>query len=280
MKIKSVVIKALNKLNVKQCVFCGETSNNNICDICKLLYIEKVKIGEEYINLNLDIHQSSYVVEKNLTAHYYLLSGSSVIRKYITDIKYYGKVCYINGFIDYIGVLKFKKYFKDYDLYTYIPTSIYTFLKRGYNISEYLIDNLGFEKICVFSILDDKIKLKKLNKSERIEKIPKKLALNKNLNKLNKKIDYKMYKYLKDIKDVRCFKNMIDFKILIVDDVYTTGITLNYAKKLICEYIEKYILKKSLKINSKNTNNFKDLDHLEILNNINIYVDYLTVIKE
>ena len=123
----------------------------------------------------------------------------------------------------------------------YIPTTLQKIIERG-NISKYICKKVRYEigknnnlkkeekgkirikKICKISKVKKDIEMKKLNKEERNIKVKEKYCYIKG-NFLEK--------YIKE--NIR----QNDIKIMIIDDVYTTGATM----KNILEMIENNIMK-------------------------------------
>ena len=120
----------------------------------------------------------------------------------------------------------------------YIPTTLQKIIERG-NISKYICKKIRYEigknnsfkkgeikvkKICTIAKVEKDIEMKKLNKEERNIKVKEKYCYIKG-NFLEK--------YIKE--NIR----QNDIKIMIVDDVYTTGATM----KNILEMIENNIMK-------------------------------------
>ena len=120
----------------------------------------------------------------------------------------------------------------------YIPTTLQKIIERG-NISKYICKKVRYEigknnsfkkgeikvkKICTIAKVEKDIEMKKLNKEERNIKVKEKYCYIKG-NFLEK--------YIKE--NIR----QNDIKIMIIDDVYTTGATM----KNILEMIENNIMK-------------------------------------
>ena len=160
------------------------------------------------------------------------------------NIKYFDKQYILKGIIEIIYTKIEKEIFEENIensdiIMLYIPTTFKKSITRG-NISKYIcmqcleemqkkgnitIDNVF---VCTIAKIRKDIEIKKLNKEERKRKIKEKYLYVK---------DNFLEKYFKKcIKDNR---NIYDFKIIIVDDVYTTGSTM----RNMVEMLEKNILK-------------------------------------
>ena len=116
---------------------------------------------------------------------------------------------------DFAAMLSYyyKDYIKSYDAVSFVPLGKKRFLERGYNQSEIIAKTIS--KILNIELIDDIIVRKKetkalssLNsKTERINMIKNAFAVNSNYTSLNK------------------------INLLIIDDVFTTGSTLNELSK-------------------------------------------------
>ena len=238
----------------------------NICKFCaKDLEIEKLKNDciedYEYIcNDCIKLYKNKFKKQiqriDNDIIHIFL-ENYSCIKKEIMDIKYFDKRYILKSIIEINSkdILKEIMYNsnirsdknnknknKKYELLMiYIPTTLKKYLERG-NISKYICKCLKYEfkkikakmmgkivKVKIFNIakIVEDIEIKKLNKEER------KLAVNKKYSYLKYN---KMEKYITKI-----LKNDIEedrsYKIIIVDDVYTTGATMKKITQMINQNI-------------------------------------------
>lgn len=146
------------------------------------------------------------------------------------DIKYYNCAYYLDGIFGYIGKKKLLKCIES-DVYTYVPTSFKKLIKRGYNIPYIMIKKMKKHPQSMFTQVND-FEMKKLNKEDRKRSVEKKYVLNNNGKNIIKK-------FLES--------NCYNLKITIVDDVTTTGSTLEYLKKLIINFFNAKCLEKNYK---------------------------------
>ena len=236
------------------CKFCAkdleiEKSKNHciedyeyICNDCVKLYKNKFKKQIQRIDNDI-IH--------------IFLENYSCIKKEIMDIKYFDKRYILKSIIEinskdilkeimYNSNIRSDKNNKNKDeeyeiLMIYIPTTLKKYLERG-NISKYICKCLKYEfekiivkmmgkivKVKIFNIakIVKDIEIKKLNKEER------KLAVNKKYSYLKYN---KMEKYITKILENEIEKD-ISYKIIIVDDVYTTGATMKKITQMINQNI-------------------------------------------
>ena len=238
----------------------------NICKFCaKDLEIEKIKNDciedYEYIcNDCIKLYKNKFRkqiqrIDNNII--HIFLENYSCIKKEIMDIKYFDKRYILKSIIEinskdilkeimYNSNIRSDKNNKnkneEYEiLIIYIPTTLKKYLERG-NISKYICKCLKYEfekiivkmmgkivKVKIFNIakIVKDIEIKKLNKEER------KLAVNKKYSYLKYN---KMEKYITKILENEIEKD-ISYKIIIVDDVYTTGATMKKITQMINQNI-------------------------------------------
>ena len=235
----------------------------NICKFCaKDLEIEKIKNDciedYEYIcNDCIKLYKNKFRKQiqriDNDIIHVFL-ENYSCIKKEIMDIKYFDKRYILKSIIEINSKDILKEIMYDFTinndknknkryelLMIYIPTTLKKYLERG-NISKYICKCLKYEfekiivkmmgkivKVKIFNIakIVKDIEIKKLNKEER------KLAVNKKYSYLKYN---KMEKYITKILENEIEKD-ISYKIIIVDDVYTTGATMKKITQMINQNI-------------------------------------------
>ena len=223
--MKKIIKKYIDKINkeFKTCIFCEKRSDIYICEECKLK-LQNLKIIEE--------------------GKYVFLGDYNINKKLMIDIKYYNCAYYLDGIFGYIGKKKLLKYIAS-DIYTYVPTNLKKILKRGYNIPYIMIKKLNKRPQSMFTQVND-LEMKKLNKEDRKINVKKKYVLNNNGKKLIKNFFQ---------------SNSYKLKITIVDDVTTTGSTLEYLKELLITFFNDVSLE----------NNYK---------NKKICINYFTLFKD
>ena len=186
------------------CGICGKLNKDGLCNKCK---IQLEKVAENDI-LKQDL-EDIYIKEL-----IYIFKYEGIIRKLILDYKFHEKpymyVCFVNF------VLKNEKIFEklqSYDTIIPVPISKKRMKERGYNQSLLIAKKLSREvKIPLQAncLLKTKniIEQSKLNKEQRKQNIQNVYEL-KNGEILNKK------------------------RILLIDDIYTTGSTVNECAKIL-----------------------------------------------
>lgn len=245
-EIKQILKRGAKSIGIipSNCIFCLKDlelerlkKDNNMYEyICKNCF-EKYK-GK--FDVYIDVVKA--LKEKN--AKHIYLGKYDDIKDEIMNIKYFDKQYILKGIIEIIYTKIEKEIFEEnienlHIIMLYIPTTFKKSITRG-NISKYIciqcleemqkkgniiIDNVF---VCTIAKIRKDIEIKKLNKEERKRKIKEKYLYVK---------DNFLEKYFKKcIKDNR---NIYDFKIIIVDDVYTTGSTM----RNMVEMLEKNILK-------------------------------------
>ena len=245
-EIKQILKRCAKSIGIipSNCIFCLKDlelerlkKDNNMYEyICKNCF-EKYK-GK--FDVYVDIVKA--LEEKN--AKYIYLGKYDDIKDEIMNIKYFDKQYILKGIMEITYTKIEKEIFEEniensHIIMIYIPTTFKKSITRG-NISKYIcmqcleemqkkgniiIDNVF---VCTIAKIRKDIEIKKLNKEERKRKIKEKYLYVK---------DNFLEKYFKKcIKDNR---NIYDFKIIIIDDVYTTGSTM----RNMVEMLEKNILK-------------------------------------
>lgn len=245
-EIKQMLKRGAKSIGIipSNCIFCLKDlelerlkKDNNmyeyICKNCSEKYKGKFDVYVDVVK----------ALEEKNTKHIYLGKYDD-IKEEIMNIKYFDKQYILKGIMEITYTKIEKEIFEEniensHIIMLYIPTTFKKGITRG-NISKYIcmqcleemqkkskinIDNIF---VCTIAKIRKDIEIKKLNKEERKQKIKEKYLYVK---------DNFLEKYFKKcIKDNR---NIYDFKIIIVDDVYTTGSTM----RNMVEMLEKNILK-------------------------------------
>ena len=187
------------------CGICGKLSGNSLCKKCEIL-LERQSKFEIYENDSLE----NYFHE-----HLYFFKYDGIIKQKIRQYKFKDKAYLYKLFAEIIySNKKVMKYIRSYDYVIPIPLHKYRYRERGYN-QAYLILKYLQKK-------DSKIKIKIniLQKSKNIKP-------QSSLNKLERK---------DNIKNAYCIINSIEVKnkkILLFDDVFTTGSTTNECSRIL-----------------------------------------------
>lgn len=184
------------------CAFCGQINEKNICREClnKIEKYEKAGI-QKYTNKNFDLH-------------IYLFRYEEPIREKIIEYKFKNKPYYYKTFAKIlINNKKIYDILKSYDIITSVPLSKTRKKERGYNQTELIAKELSkniktLKYISLLEKVKNTVPQRTLNKEQRLKNL-------ENAYKLKQKTSIE------------------NKKIIIFDDVFTTGTTANECAKTI-----------------------------------------------
>ena len=207
-QIKTVpnVSKILNIIYPPICGICGKINKNSLCKKCE---IELKKQAENRITNNGEEIQDKYFNELM-----YIFKYEGQIRQLIIDYKFNEKSYIYKTFVNFL--LKNKKIFeniKKYDTIVPVPISKKRYKERGYNQS-YLI-------------------AKEISKNTKLELQNRCIIKSKNVieqSKLNKE---EREKNIKGVYEIIDKENLQNKRIILVDDIYTTGNTVNECCRIL-----------------------------------------------
>lgn len=196
------MIDFLNLCYPNVCGVCEKINNNYICNKCNI----KIK---QYKKSNID-----NIDNKSFNTHAYIFIYDGIIRKKIIKYKFLNAPYLYYFFANIIlDDLKLIEYIKQFDIIIPVPLHKKRRKKRGYNQSELIAKELS-KKLNIQ--LHRNILYKYINN-------PPQSSLNQEERKHNIKNAY----ILKN-------KKLINNKnILVFDDIYTTGNTVNECSKLL-----------------------------------------------
>ena len=193
--------KLINILYPKQCEFCGKLNTDLICDKC-------------YNKLNSIAKIDKYRY-KNFKEHLYIFKYEGKIRNLIIDYKFNDKAYLYELFVKII--IKNKKIcrkIKKYDIIIPVPIHSKRKNERGYNQSELVANKIARNLNGIELINDSLIKEKHTIAQSSLTKEQRKQNVKKVYKLINKqKIENK--------------------KIILFDDIYTTGATANECAKVL-----------------------------------------------
>lgn len=208
----TILEKTINLIYPQVCSICGKLNTKSLCNRCK----NKLEKEFEY-----DIDDYSQNLEKNFIEHHYFFKYKNLIRSQLLSYKFKEKPFIyktISSFLE--NKQKNFEKLKKYDIIIVVPISRKRQIKRGYNQSELIATEIAkmiplkIERNIIYKVKDTAPQ-SSLNKQQREENV-KQVYKAKNIQKIKNK------------------------KILIFDDIYTTGNTVNEcAKKLIEKGIQK-----------------------------------------
>lgn len=189
------------------CGICGKINKNYLCGRCNL---ELQRCAE--------IQRDSYITEagfkrKHFDEHIYFFQYQGLIREQIIKYKFNDeayKYKAISNFILKNFILKDSNIFKiinDYDVIIPVPVSKKRFKERGYNQAELVARQIA-------KVLDKRLVTNSLYKSKNI-------VAQSTLNKEEREEN------IKGVYEVKNKENLLNKKVLLIDDIYTTGSTAN-----------------------------------------------------
>ena len=192
-----MIEKILNIIFPKTCLKCGKQEGQYICSSC-------------LHSLNCKIY---FMKAKNKLYNYliYLFKYKNQARKDMINFKFNDKAFMAEYFIEFLCYNnKLAKFLKTFDFIIPVPTTLNKKKARGYNQTELLAENLS----------------KRLN-----------IPVNKNIlikmkNNKTKKERSINVKNVFSIRNQMIIKNK---KIILIDDIFTTGFTINECSKILKE---------------------------------------------
>lgn len=195
----------LNIIYPPICGICGRVNKNSICRKCEI-ELEK--------NLNINIIRQEELEDKYFNELMYIFKYEGQIRKLILEYKFNEKSYIYITFVNFL--LKNKKIFeniKKYDKIMPVPISRKRQKERGYNQSLLIA--------------------KEIAKKTNLELVNNCLIKTKNIveqSKLNKEDREKNIQGVYELKNEQLIQ---DKKVLLIDDIYTTGSTVNECSKIL-----------------------------------------------
>ena len=197
----------LNYIYTPICGICGKDNINFLCEKCFKEYIKK-----ERANIEINDDPNIYFDEK-----IHLFEYKEEIRNRIIDYKFNGKVYLYKTFSEFfVKNEKINVFFEKYDIIIAVPMHKKKERLRGYNQSAIIAKEIAktskkikYENNILLKIVNNKVQ-STLTKRER---------------ELNVKNVYKVAEEQK----------IVNKNIIIFDDIYTTGNTVNECAKVLKE---------------------------------------------
>ena len=218
-KIFKIQEKIINLIYPQTCGICGKNNNKTICSKCNIQLKKQEKIG---ILTKEKLEENSLEMEKHFEELMYIFKYEGQIRELILDYKFNEKSYMYKTFVNFL--LKNKKIFeniKKYDKIIPVPISKKRYKERGYNQSLLIAKEISMQ---ISYETNNNIKLELVNNC---------LIKTKNIieqSKLNKEDRQH------NIQGVYTLKNgsiLTNKSILLVDDIYTTGSTVNECSRVL-----------------------------------------------
>lgn len=188
------------------CGFCGKLGEGYLCTKCR----EDIIHSDIYLN-QLDLYQDKSIF---IDEHFYLFSYEEPIREKILQYKFEDKAYLASTIYEFfMNNEKLYGFLKKYDIIIPIPISSNRKRERGYNQSELLARKIS--RMASIPIEMQVLKKVKHNQPQS--------SLNRQQRKQNVKNVYKVQNELK----------IQNKKILLFDDIYTTGSTANECARML-----------------------------------------------
>ena len=196
------------------CLICGNSCNKIWCDRCKNLLYSNAKFAIK----------SNYDKKLYFDKQIYIFLYKDIIRKLILDYKFREKSYLYKIFSEIIiKNEKICRILKSYDIIIPVPIHKKRKKQRGYNQSELIARDIAFE---IENLkIENKVIIKNIN--------------NKQQGLLNKTERIKNVKNVYQIENVEKIKNK---RIILFDDIYTTGSTVNEISRILKQNGAKEIL--------------------------------------
>ena len=203
---KNLIENALNLIFPPTCGFCGEITDSYLCEYC-LNYLQTKQVNK------INTYE-----EKFFTTHLWLFEYKDEVREKIIEYKFNNKSYLYRTFAQIILSDRFVcDYIQEFDILIPVPIHKKRYKTRGYNQSELIAKQIAkkLKNIELRAGIIEKVKNIKpqstLTKDQRIE----------NVNEA-----YRLVKFTTN-------DNIKNKKILLLDDVYTTGSTVNECSKIL-----------------------------------------------
>ncbi len=203
-KVNKILDFLLDLLYPNVCGFCGKINQNSLCEKC-----------EEEINKKL-IYKIEEKKDMFFEEHIYLANYEGKFREDILSYKFFDKSYMYKTFAKLaLKNEKICEVIKTYNTIIPVPISKKRLAKRGYNQSSLIAKEiaknlkLNYNDNCLIKTKDI-IEQNKLNKEERLKNI------------------VGAYKLLNEEK-------LYNKKLLLIDDIYTTGSTVNECSKTLAK---------------------------------------------
>lgn len=201
-KILWFINHAINLIYPNVCGICDKLCREDLCKKCEinLKNIAKVKI-DKYNN-------------KNFRKHLYIFKYQGIIKERLIKFKFQEKSYIYKAFVNFIiKNEKICRFFKTYDIIIPVPIHYNRKITRGYNQSALIAKEIA-EKLSIQ--YENKVLFKKVNNRPQSTK-----------NKQERTNNVKGVYY------TRNEYKILNKKILLLDDIFTTGSTVNECSKIL-----------------------------------------------
>lgn len=202
---KNLIENALNFIFPPACGFCGEITDSYLCEYCSS-YLKTRKLNK------ISIYE-----DKFFSTHLWLFEYKDEVREKIIEYKFNSKSYLYRTFAQIILADEFVcNYIQEFDVIIPVPIHKKRCKSRGYNQSELIAKEIA-KKLKNIELRTDLI--------EKVKNIKPQSTLTKEQRIENVNDAYNLIKSNKD--------NLENKKLLLLDDVYTTGSTVNECAKML-----------------------------------------------
>ena len=201
-KVLLFINHILNLIYPNVCGICGKICKESLCKKCeiKLDNIKKFKIDK--------------IKDKNFEKHLYIFKYEGIIKEKLIEFKFNQKPYICKTFVKFlIKNKKICRFLKSYDIIIPVPIHYNRKLERGYNQSALIVKQIAKQLDIKY---EDKVLYKKINNKPQSTK-------NKEERKQN----------VIGVYDIKNEYKILNKKILLLDDIYTTGSTVNECSKIL-----------------------------------------------
>ena len=213
MSTKNFYDRILDLVYPPVCGICGKFNQDFLCKKCQKMLEAEAKFEIDQVD------NQEYFFEN----HLYIFKYEGIIRKLILNYKFNEKSFLYKTFVNFL--LKNEKFFKilkSYDTIVPVPISVKRQKERGYNQSELIGNEI------VKNLLEKE-------KSLKIECITTCLIKHKNIAEQSKLNKEQRQKNIQGVYKLKNKEKLVNKKILLIDDIYTTGSTVNECCKILKE---------------------------------------------
>ena len=228
-KIFIIQEKITNLIYPQTCGICGKITTKTICPKCN----RELKKQSE-INIFTENEIDENFEERYFNELMYIFKYEGQIRQLIIDYKFNEKSYMYKTFVNFL--LNNKKIFeniKKYDKIIPVPISKKRYKERGYNqsllIAKEIVRQISKRRLET----DEKNTIKISKKQTNLELVNNCLIKTKNIieqSKLNKEDRQQNIQGVYSIQNKKIITNK---KILLIDDIYTTGSTVNECSRIL-----------------------------------------------
>lgn len=218
-KILKIQEKIINLIYPQTCGICGKINYNAVCPKCNVQLKKQEKMD---ILTKEELKENSLEIEKHFEELMYIFKYEGQIRELILDYKFNEKSYMYKTFVNFL--LKNKKIFeniKKYDKIIPVPISKKRYKERGYNQSLLIAKEISMQMSC------------ETNNNIKLELVNNCLIKTKNIieqSKLNKEDRQHNIQGVYTLKNGNILTNK---SILLIDDIYTTGSTVNECSRIL-----------------------------------------------